>query len=113
MTEFIITKELLQDFCNRSLTVEEMATEITTLSGKKCSEGTVRKGCKFHGINLMKKTRKNGFSFAPLGNAIAPTVEVNSTVNSVVGEVNLPTNAEVTQEENSVDSFVNNAGIAV
>lgn len=53
--KFEVTKELLEGWVSQGHTVNQIAEELTSLAGKKCSPGNVRSLCKHFEINLRKK----------------------------------------------------------
>lgn len=94
MSSFKITADLLNGFCKKGLTVEEMAENISSQSGIKCSVGQVRKACKHYNISLKAKPRKSAFELDEIVDTVASTTAsanqvVEETVENTVGELDL------------------------
>lgn len=60
---FKVTKTLITGYCERGLTVKDMADEITKASGEACSPAVVTKAARTFGIDLRKKNRSSAFEF--------------------------------------------------
>lgn len=60
---FKITREMIEGYCKNGSTVEEMATDITTRSGFKCTPAKVREAATHYGVDLRKKAKKSPFVF--------------------------------------------------
>lgn len=61
MSNFKITKALIEAYVNNGYTVKMMADAITTASGVKCSTGTITHACKTYGVNLRHKKNPSHF----------------------------------------------------
>lgn len=77
---FKITAEMLNGYCQKGLTVKEMAAAITVASGIKCSVGQVRNACEHYNISLKAKPRKSAFSYDSVEVTEANTENTNATV---------------------------------
>jgi len=63
MSNFVITKATIEGFCQKGLTVSEIASEISKTSGFKCSDAVIRTAAKHYGISLRNKPKKTPFTF--------------------------------------------------
>ena len=66
-SKFVITQEQFETWCKKGYSVQEMADEVTRLSGIKCSPNRIRQGAKVFGISLKEKPRNNPFDFVRNG----------------------------------------------
>jgi hypothetical protein len=78
---FKITKAQVEAYVNNGLTIKQMAEDITTKSGTKCTEAVVRKAGKTYGIDFKFKKRSTAFVFEDLDTA--NPVPVGVTTSSV------------------------------
>lgn len=78
--QFKITKDLIEAYVNNGYTVAQMAADVTTKTGVKCSKAVIQNACKTYGVNLLKKRKPTPFIFddvtAPdsIGEPVLPTV---------------------------------------
>lgn len=75
-TNFVITKAMIEGYCNAGLTVEEMAAKIKEVSGIECPVGKVRKAATHYKIDLRKKPKKSAFLFEDA--VVSNTTEVKN-----------------------------------
>lgn len=66
MSNFKVTKALMEAYVNNGFTVKQMAEDITKQSGVKCSDAVVRSAAKTYGINLRLKKMPSHFVFEDL-----------------------------------------------
>lgn len=92
MSQFKITKAHIEAYVNNGLTIKQMAEDITSKSGTKCTEAVVRKAGKTYGIDFKFKKRSTAFVFEDLDTANPVPVEarassVDSTPVNTIAEV--------------------------
>lgn len=66
MSNFKVTKALIEAYVNNGFTVRMMAEDITKQSGVKCSDAVVKAACKTYGVNLRTKKNPSHFVFEDL-----------------------------------------------
>lgn len=74
MSQFHVSKSLIEAYVNNGLTVKQMAADITAKSGTYCSSAVIRSACKTYGINLRTKRMPNKFIFDDLTSVSIPPV---------------------------------------
>lgn len=84
MSNFKITKALIEAYVNNGFTVKMMAEDITTKSGVKCSSAVVTHACRTYGINLRNKKNPRHFVLEDLDHA-SPVTQVVPTATQVAG----------------------------
>lgn len=83
MSQFKITKAMIEAYVNNGFTVKQMAEDVTNKSNTKCSEAVIRQACKTYGVNLRFKKRSGSFVFEDLDTANpVPVVEVSTSANA-------------------------------
>lgn len=92
MSQFKITKSQIEAYVNNGLTVKQMAEDISTKSGQKCSAATVKNACNTYGVNLRTKKRNSGFVFDDLD--LANPVAVNGAAPAYVLNAVTPASVE-------------------
>lgn len=80
---YCVTKEMIKGYCDKGLTVSEMAQEMTQVSGYKCTDAIIRAAASKYKIDLRKKSKKSPFTFeeestdSQVANTTSPELEVN------------------------------------
>lgn len=97
MSNFKVTKALIEAYVNNGFTVRMMAEDITKQSGVKCSDAVVRAACKTYGINLKLKKMPSHFVFEDLDvvGGTVPTKTITELVQAIVSADLTPVGAEV------------------
>lgn len=100
MSNFKVTKALIEAYVNNGFTVRMMAEDITKQSGVKCSDAVVRAACKTYGVNLRTKKMPSHFVFEDLDTTkISDVVKISAEpVASATNEVVYNVVEEVVEE---------------
>lgn len=88
---FRLTEEMMNAMCQKGMTVNEMAEQLTASAGFKVSVGAVRKTAEHYGISLKAKPRKSLLILDEPKTPIQTTIENNVGVTSVqeVGAIDM------------------------
>lgn len=103
--KFEVTKDWLQNHITLGYTIADMAEKLTEMSGKRCSELTVRNLIKHYNLNARKKTRS---FFVPTQESTESSESTITTgvVNETV-DVDQISESTVTNTEESVETVSN------
>lgn len=79
MSNFKVTKALIDAYVNNGFTVRMMAEDITKQSGTRCSDAVVRAACKTYSVDLRHKKNPTVFVFDDLGTNVVHAVNAEDT----------------------------------